>query len=390
VPRTSSRNGRIVIAAAIVCALLAGPGVRAADSPVTATIGFAGLLSNDFVNAARQGAELAIDIANQQATVHGRRQIRFQLDAQDDNNSPNIAGFVANYFVRTGAIGVVGHWATAPAAAAAAIYEKAGVAQVMFTPTGSEVTDTGYQSTFRVVGDTEHTAIYMAEAAVKVLQGKRVGIIANDSPYGQSLAAVFERAMLTRSQKVVQHLSLSANTSDFSSALQVMVDNQVDVIFFGANIVQVPPFVQAVQRMHIHAKILLTAGTVGSQFFADGKGDNLYALEPSRPQTNCPRWKYFEQKYQARYGAPPSTFSRYAYDATNVLIQAARDSGVADRRKIIADLHKNSYPGLNGTIAFDPAGNVKHSTFTLYQAEPGGWTVRKFFSDSNAAAPACN
>jgi branched-chain amino acid transport system substrate-binding protein len=76
------------------------------------------------------------------------------------------------------------------------------------------------------------------------------------------------------------------------------------------------------------------------------------------------KWTYeknlaFSKEYSKRFGKTPGLVASYAFDATNVLIEALKISGSPDREKIQNALYKMHYEGITGIIQFDDKGNRK-------------------------------
>lgn len=82
--------------------------------------------------------------------------------------------------------------------------------------------------------------------------------------------------------------------------------------------------------------------------------DNLL-LVPSMSSTTKSR--IFSQVYQKTYGRIPGSVAAYAFDGMNVLIEAIRISGSPDREKIQQALSEIQVEGVTGQIKFDDKGN---------------------------------
>ncbi|WP_050479856.1 branched-chain amino acid ABC transporter substrate-binding protein [Herbaspirillum rhizosphaerae] len=383
-PQNKYASRRRLLSALFVCSFLL-PAAACAEDDRIARLGFVARMPDVLAQSARQGAAIAVDEANEQR-ARTADAIRFELVPQDDRGNPNMAANVARYFVKSSASGVIGHWSSDAAFAAADIYERAGIAQVNFTSTSSELTSRGYKTAFRVVGSTAGVAASLADAAIDELQGQHIAVIGNDSSSSKALTEAFIGQLTARSKKVLQTATVGATTSDFNTVLKSATEMQADVIFFAAYVAQVPAFLAAVKRLNVKARILLNTGTTNQDVSAEDNG-HFYALEADIPQDQCPSWKAFNQKYQARYGRPPSTYSRYAYNAAGALIQAVRQANSTEAAKVTAALHDIRYASLSGEIAFDKAGNRINPPYTLYHAEGASWRPIRFFSaDKNSNA----
>ena len=93
--------------------------------------------------------------------------------------------------------------------------------------------------------------------------------------------------------------------------------------------------------------------------------------------------------YKAAYDAagfaePPSVFGPYAYDAANVIIDAAAkalkgQSSVTTkaRKAVIKSVGATDTAGITGRIAFDQFGDTVTKVFTIYKVTGGAWAPVK-------------
>ncbi len=65
----------------------------------------------------------------------------------------------------------------------------------------------------------------------------------------------------------------------------------------------------------------------------------------------------FRNSYFEKYGKMPGLVASYAFDATSVLIEAIKFAGATDREKIQDALYKISFDGATGLVQFDAKGN---------------------------------
>lgn len=388
------RMGAVMLCAAAaagaVCAVKPSGDGTAANQPLN--IGFAGPLSNPILKSARDGALLAIEERNarQLTAAHSARStMQFALLEQDDRSEAHLARYSAQYFVRSGVIGVVGHWSTEAALAVADIYEEHAIAQLMFTAATPQFTAKGYSTAFRLLGSSDRTALYLAESALATLNARRVAVIANNSGFGQAVAKEFLAQMAARREpaQLVYQAMVSSKTSDFNAAMHGLEASKPDLILFSANSLQAMSFVNGAARSKLSAALLLTGGAINQKLSlpADSRM-SLYTLEPDADLRGCPGWKAFKEHFEQRFKRAPSSFSRYAYNAANTLMEAAVQAGGGGPR-LLAELHEKSYKGLSGQIAFDKNGNTKNDFYTLYRNDAAGWTPLKEFA--SGAAPAC-
>ncbi|MHA7682627.1 ABC transporter substrate-binding protein [Cupriavidus sp. PET2-C1] len=95
--------------------------------------------------------------------------------------------------------------------------------------------------------------------------------------------------------------------------------------------------------------------------------------EYGRPVETLPQGKAFLQKFRKRFGADSLIYAPFAYDATWVAINAIKQANSARSAELVSALRTTQYDGITGKIAFDPNGDLKNPTSTLYQVKGGRW-----------------
>jgi branched-chain amino acid transport system substrate-binding protein len=82
--------------------------------------------------------------------------------------------------------------------------------------------------------------------------------------------------------------------------------------------------------------------------------------------------KGFNENYRKKFGEP-GVYSVYAYDATNILLQAIQKAGSTEPAKTIAAIKSIDYNGALGRIQFDAKGDVKESPYVIWKVVSGKW-----------------
>ncbi|RLD29578.1 MAG: hypothetical protein DRI75_02810 [Bacteroidetes bacterium] len=77
----------------------------------------------------------------------------------------------------------------------------------------------------------------------------------------------------------------------------------------------------------------------------------------------------FKNEFQEKYGKIPDAVAAYAFDGMNLIIEAVRNSGV-NREKIQEAMSKMHYKGVTGSIQFDEKGN-RMGPFGLIEIKNG-------------------
>lgn len=359
--------------------------IAADDSQQTVIIGFAAPLSGNYAPAGKgmeNAAQLAIDEANARRLKINNKTIVFKLLPQDDRGDPRTAALIADYLVKSGVVGVIGHWNTSASIAASDIYHAAGIPQIAPGSTGHAYTQTGYFNSFRILGHDDEGSIYAANYAIQTLGAKRIAVIDDDTVFGRDLVNQFVKALQRNGKDIVAREVVSSKTSDFNAALSnIKNQKNVDLIFFGGLGAQTAALARSMRRQGMGAKLLTGGGTVGPIFLqlVGDDGDNTFGMSPRKDTEKMRGWKSFEKNYQAKFPGEIGFSAPFAYDATGVLIAAIKQANSLEPAKIIAALHTIKYPGLTTTISFDALGNLIDPIYTVYRAQQNKWVPVQMF-----------
>lgn len=356
----------------------------ATASGTVALIGYVGPLTNPsapsvrFAKSLANAVELAIDDANRQKIRIGGQEVTFRLLAQDDRSDLRTAPLVAQYLLKRGIIGVIGHGNTGTSMAAAPIYHGASIPLLAPTSAARAYTTQGFNTSFRLIGHSDRSAQYLAQYVGHTTSIKRVAVLDNGAAAGHAFATQFVLAAAANGINIVSHASVSAKTSDFNGVLDSIKKQQVDAVVWGGLVDQAIILVHAMRRMQLALPIISGANsTVGSIFLeqAGAASYGVIAVEAGQPRESLKGWKNFQRDYESKFDDYIDPYAPLAYDATQALITAARQANSLDPAKITAALHSLRINGLTGPIAFNEEGDLLNPTFSIYRLEDGDWKL---------------
>ncbi len=349
----------------------------------TVLIGFTGPLSGIsemYGKSTANGAELAIEEANRTAFKIDGKRVVFRLVRMDDRGDPERAQQVAKLLVQAGVVGVIGSSNSTTTIAAAKVYAAAGIAQISPAATSRKYPELGYRSTFRTVGGDDEAAPYLADYVVHDLHANRIAVITNGSIFGAGIAAQFASVAKSNGATIVFYETVPLMEGNFDSLLKRIKEQDIDVIFFSGYSAQSSVIAQGMLRLDVKARLVTSMmGIVGQSFFvsAGTAGNGVFAQEPGLPFSKMPGWKKFEADYTQRFGLNMYGLTPFSYDATQVLIAAVRQANSLNTGRIVETLHQIRHRGLTGLISFDAKGNLKHPSFTIYEAQNQKWMALK-------------
>ncbi|WP_231502246.1 branched-chain amino acid ABC transporter substrate-binding protein [Herbaspirillum sp. RV1423] len=350
-------------------------------------IGYAGPLSGTSAGVGKSMAnavQLAIDEANRHGLQIQGKPVQLQALIQDDRTNPRTAEFVAHYLVKSGVIGVIGHWNSAASLAAAPIYNAAGVIQISPATMSTLYTQQGNRAVFRTIGNNGSAGSYTADYAVKSLQARRFLVVDDGTPFGRGFAEQFSRSAKDNGAQIVGSHSVSDKTSDFNAVLADVARLRPDAVLFGGLDMQASTLARSLKRRNPETRFIGASGTVGLPFLraAGADGNGSIVLEPGLPMDKMPGWKSFEKNYMQKFDSNIDLYAPFAYDATQVLIAAMRQANSVEPKRVAEVLHEIRFNGMTGTISFNQDGDLNNPTFTIYEVQNQSWVVKKVISGS--------
>lgn len=325
------------------------------------------------------GVRLAVEEANQEGISLDGKSVTFEVVTGDDQADPKMATSVAQRMVDAKVAGVIGHLTSGAAIPASTIYNQAGIPVISGSVTSPKYTQQGYNNVFRLVSDDNQQGVALADFAVKTLQFKKIAIVDDATAYGQGLADAFERSVIAAGGTVVKREYTNDKTNDFKAVLTSVEAQKPEVVFFGGMFSQGGAFAKQMKALGMNAKYMSADGSYSPEFIklAGDAAEGAYASSTGAPKELLPEFASFQASFKAKFNKEVDSFAPYTYDATRVMIAAMKAANSADPEKYLPELAKIQYKGVIGDIAFEPTGDIKNGTITLYQVKSGKWELVK-------------
>jgi branched-chain amino acid transport system substrate-binding protein len=371
---TSLRPSRALRTLTLAASLgiIATSGTRAFADDAVVLIGHAAPLTGQLANMGKDSenaARLAIDEINSRHPTIGGKQVRLQLDAQDDAADPRTGTQVAQKLVDDGVVAVVGDINSGVSIPASRIYSEANVTQISQGSTNPTFTQQGYKTTYRLVATDALQGPALAHYALGTLHAKKIAVVDDSTAYGQGLANEFEKAARASGATIVAHEATNDKASDFRAILTKIKGLKPDVIMYGGSDATAGPLAKQAANLGITAHVLGGDGACTDKMIelaGDAIG-NVVCSEAGLALSKMPKGQAFDQRYVARYKMPIDAYAPFAYDAVYVIYSAMQRAGSSDRAKILAAMPTTQYDGVIGKIAFDSHGDLKDAAITIYQ-----------------------
>lgn len=198
------------------------------------------------------------------------------------------------------------------------------------------------------------------ELMVKDLHMKTSVIMSEDAAWTLPLDQEYQKCLPAAGLKVVDHIRLSPDTTDFTPIFNKIEGEKPDVIVTGISHVGVQPTVQWQQQQVPMPMYGVSSQATNATFWKDTNGAtngvifNMVAA-PDVPVT--PKTIPFAKAYAARFGASPGYAAYQAYDDVFMWAEAIKKAGGTNPDKMVEAMEKTDYVGTIGRIQFLPKDN---------------------------------
>jgi branched-chain amino acid transport system substrate-binding protein len=352
----------------------------AADEMVV-KIGHVGPISGAIAHLGKDnenGAKMAIDELNAKGVMIGGKKAKFELLAEDDAADPKQGTAAAQKLVDAKVNGVIGHLNSGTTIPASKIYHDAGIPQISPSATNPKYTQQGFKTAFRVVANDGQLGGTLGRYAVQINKAKKVAVIDDRTAYGQGVAEEFEKGAKSKGKdvEIVAHEFTNDKATDFNAILTKIKAKNPDVVFFGGMDAVAGPMLRQMKQLGINAKFMGGDGictealaTLAGDAMADGQVVCAEAggVEKSQEKT-LEDWK---AAYKKKFGVDVQIYAPYVYDAVMTMVDAMVQAKSAEPAKYLPVLAKIHHNGVTGKIEFDPKGDIKEGTLTLYTYKGG-------------------
>jgi branched-chain amino acid transport system substrate-binding protein len=336
----------------------------------------------------QRGAELAISQANERDDVK-KLGITFVGVPGDDQGDPKTGGTVANTFASDpNLVGVMGHLNSGVSIPASKIYNQNKIVQISPASTNPQLTLQGLNNVFRVCTIDSVQGPVGADRAIGL--GFKAAVVVDDStPYGEGLAAEFAKEFAAKGGKVLFTAKTTDKDTDFNALVTKAKGAKPDIVYYGGIYNSGALFSKQLKEAGVKAPLMGGDGLYDGEFIklagaANAEGDMCTSV--GLPLDQLPKGQDFKSAFEAKFpGKDIAAYDAYAYDATNVIIdavvKAAGEVGVAKvtspegRDKIIANVAAFSGEGVTGAISFDKNGDTTNKAITLYKVISGKWAA---------------
>lgn len=363
----------VLVGLALSTALLSAPAF--AERP-TVKIGFIGPVSGG--NAAQGlGAKNGFLLAVEQANADPALPFTIEPVVLDDASDPQTGVSAAMKLVNDpDVIAATGHWNSPVALATMPVFARFQTPLVIWGAISPDITKQNLLQVTRVTPTLLTENKPLAEWAVTELGAKRIAVIADTSDYGKANADAFNEFVPAAGGEIVSTDLLPVGSTDFRTILTALKGKEIDAVYFGGVITEAGILAKQMKEIGLEKPMVGISGFYDPEFIAVA-GDaatNAIVSYPSAAQT--PKLVQMEADYAAKaFAEPESPYTKFAFDAANIIIAAAKEVGIEDKVKLAEAIRAGTFDGATGEITFDANGQTQTPiAIELKTVRDGAWT----------------
>ena len=347
--------------AAVIALALATPAYAQSKDPIK--IGVIAEAQSVAGSSIPQAAQLAADEINAAGGVNGRKieivsyddhstapeAVRaFQRAVNEDHVNAVIASYISEVVLAlepwTGRLKTV---MVTPGAASDVITEN-----IAKDYNNLKYTFHGYSTSTSIADATCDAA---KDLLVNSLHMKSAVVMSEDAAWTTPLDAEYIKCLPNIGIKVVDHIRVSPDTTDFTPIFNKIEGEKPDVIITGISHVGVQPTVQWKQQEVPIPMFGVSSQATNSSFWQDTNGaveGVLYQSFAGPGVAVTPKTLPFVAAFNKRFGNNPSYCGYTAYDEVYYIADAIKRAGSTDPDKLVDALEKTDYVGTIGRVEF--------------------------------------
>ena len=307
------------------------------------------------------GVKLAVEQYNKK-----HPDCKVELVSLDSQGSPDQAPALAQQAIDDPKIlGVVGPAFSGESESANPLFAEAGLVHITASATRPSLSQQGWKTFFRVVGNDLSQGPAAAWYIKNVLKAEKVFVIDDQGAYGAGLADEVKKvlgAAVVGSDKVQG----GGKQNDFSAVATKVKDSGATAVFYGGYYNEASLIRKQLTAMGVNATMVGADG-IKDPAFINGAGkdaaEGTIMTCPCVPASET--GGTFVEDYKALHGVEPGTYSDAAYDAANILL-AGIEAGKTTRADMLEFVRNYNGQGVTATYKFTENGELDPASVKIW------------------------
>lgn len=324
----------------------------------------------------RNGAQLAVDEINDKGGVDGRK---LELTVEDEACDPKTAAAGAAKLVSAEIDISVGGYCSSATLPTLSRFNKAGIPMIIPAANSADLVAQKLPNVFLLNG----TGIQQAEAAatfIKEQGATAVALLDDNTSYSTDITKRTEQDLQPMGIKVATHQSVTAGESDYSGAVNAVLNAQADFVYWTGYYQEGGLIIKQLRAAGYAGKIMVADGSVDPQLIQIAGQQNaqgVFATMTQTPQT-IPGGESWIKSYQDKFDSAPGPYSTQAYDAVRVAAEAVRIAGSTDGDAVIKALEKiDGFKIFSGSLKFTPEHTLSEGGFDILVVQGDDFALNK-------------
>lgn len=325
----------------------------------------------------KNGAEYALNLKKEEFKKLG---FDLQLFPQDDQSDPkqgvaNAELLISNQDV----LGVVGHFNTGVAIPSSVKYEEGSLVMVSPANSGVKLTEEGKKTVHRICARDDKQGPLGASYAKNQLGVKSAFLIHDKTAYGQGLVDEVKKQFEKDGVQILGYEGITQGEKDYNSVINQVVAKNPDLIYFGGIYPEGGILVKQARQKGFKG-VFMGGDALDSPDMIKIAGEDavegvVFTSLAGDVNQNEEGRKWAEE-YEKAMGKKPETYSVYAFDSMNVILNGIEEAIKANggkkptREQVLEQVHKTTeFQGQFTKVTFDEKGDNKYADVYIYKYE---------------------
>ncbi len=325
----------------------------------------------------KTGAEYALRLQQDEFKQMG---FDLQLFPQDDQADPKIGVTNAEMLVSNpDVLGVVGHFNTGVAIPASVKYETGSLVMVSPANSGVQLTEEGKKTVHRICARDDAQGPKGAKYAKETLGVKSVFLLHDKTAYGQGLVDQVKAQFEKDGVQVLGYEGVNQGEKDYNFVINQVVAKNPDLIYFGGIYPEAGILVKQAREKGFKGVFMGGDGIDSPDLIKiagpeAAEGVVFTSLAGDVKQTE--EGRKWAEEYEKTMGKKPETYSVYAFDSMNVILNGIKQAIKANggqkptREQVLEAVHKTKdFQGQFVKVSFDAKGDNQYADVFIYKYE---------------------
>ncbi len=318
---------------------------------------------------------LAVSEINAKGGIAGKTIVTVTAD---DACDPQQAAAAASKLVSENVNAVVGGYCSGATLPTLKIYGDAGIPIVLTAANSTKLVSANPGNTFLVNSTGDDQAI-TAVNLFKQKGVKKLAVIHQGDGYSEDLAKLTEKKGKEAGIEIVAMEVVNKGEQDHSALVTRLKSKSPDAVFWTAYYADGALVIKQLRQNGYMKLIAVGDGSNSPKLMeiAGKAAEGVFCF--SNPTVEyLPSAKAFGENYKKKFNQEPGPYSALSYDGMNLLADAIKRAGSADKAAIVKALKATKdFNGIAGPIVFTPENKLARSNFVVLVAKGANWELNK-------------